>query len=59
MCTNVKISQVQGSEIFVTAIDTTDTTAVVKEVLQGKGNKIMRKVNVQALNNKAQTLNCV
>ena len=54
--TNVEASQVQGSETFVTAIDTTDTTAVVKEVLQGRGNRVMRKVSVQALNNKSTDL---
>ena len=37
-------------------IDNTDTVTVVKEVLQGRGSKVMRKINVQALKNKSSDL---
>ena len=56
MCKDVEVSQVQESETIVNHVDTTDTTAIVREVLQGKGNKSMRKVNVHALKDKTTDL---
>ena len=56
MSEHVEVSQVQDSETIANRIDTTDTKAVVTEVLQGKGSKVMRKVNVQALKNKSTEL---
>ena len=51
-----EVSQVQDSETIINQIDNTDTAAIVKEVLQGGGSKVMRKVSVQALKNKSSDL---
>ena len=55
-CKHDESSQVQDSETLTDTFDNTDTAAVVKEVLRGKGSKAMRKVNVQALKNKSSDL---
>ena len=54
-CECVLNSLAQDSETSGNTVDTTDITAIARAILQGKGNKVMRKVNVRTLN--VRTLN--